>query len=251
MNPFTTRMSGNGWILPVGMFTLVLALMIKMAWLTPGNISARIGLLPSDQASRVRANYGAAEEESKKLQGEIVKLREDKTRLENAMGGQTKQAEVLNESLQESKLFAGLSEVEGPGIVITLKDSETAAKQGLGGGDQIIHDIDVLRVVNELWAAGAEAVSVNNRRAASSTSYRCVGPVIHVDGVPIASPVTIRAIGDGPTLLGGLNMPLGVLAEIRTADPSMVQTEVLKMLRLPAYQGATTRKYATIPKDSQ
>ena len=146
---------------------------------------------------------------------------------------------------------AGLSEVEGPGIVITLKDSEAAAKQGLGGGDQIIHDIDVLRVVNELWAAGAEAVSVNNRRAAYSTSYRCVGPVIHVDGVPIASPVTIRAIGDGPTLLGGLNMPLGVLAEIRTSDPSMVQAEVLKMMRLPAYQGATTRKYATIPKDSQ
>lgn len=251
MNPFTTRVSGKGWVLPVGIFSLVLFMMIRLAWLTPGNLSTRIGLLPSDQASRVRANYADAEEESKKLQGEIVKLREEKTRLENAMGGQTKQATVLNESLQEAKLFAGLSEVEGPGIVITLKDSAAAAKQGLGGGDQIIHDIDVLRVVNELWAAGAEAVSVNNRRAAYSTSYRCVGPVIHVDGVPIASPVTIRAIGDGPTLMGGLNMPLGVLAEIRSADPAMVQIEVLKTMRLPAYQGATSRKYATIPKDAQ
>ncbi len=249
MNPFTTRMSGNAWILPVGVFILVLFLMIKMAWLTKDNLGTRIPLLTSDQANRVKANYADAEEEGKKLQNEILKLREDKTRLENAMGGQTKQAAVLNESLQDAKLFGGLTEVEGPGIVVTLKDSTAAGNQGFGGDDQIIHDVDVLRVVNELWASGAEAVSVNNRRAAYSTSYRCVGPVIHVDGVPISSPVTIRAIGDGPTLMGGLNLPLGVLAQIRTSDPAMVQLEVLKTIRLPAYQGVTTRRYATIPKD--
>lgn len=251
MNPFVTRMTGNAWVLPVGLFSLILLLMIKMAWLTPGNLPGRIGLLPSDQQNRVRATYADAEEEGKKLEEEIAKLRDEKTKLENAIGSQTKQAEVLNENLQEAKIFAGLTEVEGPGILVTLKDSEKAVQQGLGGGDQIIHDIDVLRVVNELWASGAEAISVNNRRVAYSSSFRCVGPVIHVDGVPISSPVTIRAIGDAPTLMGGLNLPLGVLAEIRSADPAMVQLEGLKTLRLPAYQGATTRKYATVPKDAQ
>jgi len=251
MNPFVTRISGNSWVLPVGIFFLILILMIKMAWLTPGNLGTRLVLLPSDQQSRVRATFADAEEDGKKLQEEIAKLREEKTKLENAMGSQTQQTQVLNESLQQAKVFAGLTELEGPGLVVTLKDSESPAMQGVGGNDLIVHDIDVLRVVNELWAAGAEAVSVNNRRVACSSSFRCVGPVVHVDGVPISSPVTIRAIGDGPTLRGGLNMPLGVLAEIRSSDPAMVQIETVKALRLPSYQGATTRRYSAIPKDAQ
>ena len=45
---------------------------------------------------------------------------------------------------------------------------------------QIIHDTDVLRVVNELWNAGAEAVTVNNRRVGPGTNYRCVGTTILV-----------------------------------------------------------------------
>jgi uncharacterized protein YlxW (UPF0749 family) len=110
--------------------------------------------------------------------------------------------------------------------------------------DAVIHDRDVLHVTNELFASGAEAVSVNNHRVAASSSLRCVGTTILINDVKIASPIVIRAIGDPETLYGAMDMPGGVLSEIRVYDPAMVQLEKAKDLRLPAYVGTTDRKWA-------
>lgn len=252
MNPFLSRFTGNDWVLPVSTLSLVLGLMMSMAWLTSKASSDRIRSLdPSQQQRILSPNFTMAEEYSK-LSKEVQKLQADKTRLENAIGDQTKQTEVLNDGLQEVKTFAGLTEVEGPGIVVTLRDDPSATNTGIGGGDDIIHDVDVLKVVNELWAAGAEAISVNKHRIVGNSSFRCVGPVIHVDNVPISSPVRIQAIGDSDTLAGAMSLPLGVLAEIRqTGDPSMATVEKVQKHRLPAYAGPTTRRLASPVKENK
>ena len=114
--------------------------------------------------------------------------------------------------------------------------------------NSIIHDDDVLKVVNELWASGAEAISVNNHRVSIGTSFRCVGPTILVDGARIASPVVIRAIGDPDTLQGGLDIPGGILAQLREQDPAMVQIEKVKKHVLPAYTGSTQHTLLSVPK---
>lgn len=245
MNPFLNRATGAPWVLPVSVLSLVLGFMLMLAWLPPKRDIGRN--LSNDPDLEFRLNSAQIEEsvreEYLRMSQEVKKLREEKTTLENAIGDQTRQSKVLNESLQETKLFAGWTEVEGPGVTITLKDSER-----LGGGvpsnDLIVHDVDVLRVVNELKGSGAEAIAVANQRVIGRTSIRCVGPTIQVDGVPVASPVRIRAIGDPDTLMGGLNLRNGVLDEIRQADPSMVAIERAERLHLPAYTGATTNKYA-------
>ncbi|MBI1757250.1 MAG: DUF881 domain-containing protein [Fimbriimonas ginsengisoli] len=245
---FATRISHNSWVVPVTAMCLVLGFMMSLAWVTGKNRETRTPYLAGDQQERVLAAPAEFEARFAKLQVEVNKLRSDKTKLENALASQTGTAKVLNESLQDVKAFAGLTEADGPGVVITLQDSNRPPALGI---DVIIHDIDVLRVVNEIWASGADAISVNNHRVASTSSIRCVGPVIHVDGVPIASPVVIRAIGDTDTLLGAMNMPLSVLSEIRGTDPAMVRTERAKRLHLPAYAGPTTRRFATVPKDKK
>lgn len=251
MNPFRSRFSGNDWVIPVSGLSVVLGLMMSLTWLTGNAASERIKELDTDQQERILTPSIHMIEEYSKLSAEVQKLREDKTRLENAMGDATKQTKVLNDSLQEVKDFTGLTELEGPGVVVVLRDS-TKATNSIGGGDDIIHDVDVLKIVNELWAAGAEAISVNKHRIVGSSSFRCVGPVIHVDNVPISSPVRIQAIGDSDTLAGALSMPLGVIAEIRqTGDPSMAVVEKVQMQRLPAYTGVTTRKHASPVKESK
>lgn len=249
MNPFRSRFSGNDWVLPVSALSVILGLMTSLTWLTNNAASERIKELDTDQQRRILSPSIDMIDEYAKLTREVQKLREDKTRLENAMGDATKQTKVLNDSLQEVKDFAGLTEVEGPGVVVTLKDSPKATNS-IGGGDDIIHDIDVLKVVNELWAAGAEGVAVNKHRIVGSSSFRCVGPVIHVDNVPIASPVRIQAIGDADTLGGALALPLGVIAEIRQTDPAMAVVEKVQKQRLPAYTGVTTRRNAVPVKES-
>ncbi len=246
MNPFVSRLSNERWIIPVSVMCLVLGFMISLAWVTNETRSSRKYFLNPDQGHRI--NEATVDLEAfQNLSSEVSKLQKEKTDLENALASRDGQSKILNDNLQEVKVFAGVTEVDGPGVMITLKDFTRTS--GMGGQlavtpDSIIHDTDVLRVVNELYASGAEAVSVNHHRVAGATSFRCVGPTILVNDVKIASPVIIRAIGDSPTLQGAMNLPGGVLAEIRQADPSMVQIDVVKKMTLPAYVGPTARKFA-------
>nr|WP_242949532.1 DUF881 domain-containing protein [Clostridium pasteurianum] len=61
---------------------------------------------------------------------------------------------------------------------------------------KLIHNYDVSYVVNDLQLAGAEAISVNGQRIASTTEIYCIGAFIRVNGVQVASPFYIDAIGD-------------------------------------------------------
>lgn len=227
---------------PVSIMALVLGAMINMAWITSKTRSERIRDLGPSQIDRLRGGTLDMLEEYKKTSAEVSRLREEKTRLENAMGSNNKQSDLLNKGLQDAKEFAGLTPVSGPGVKITLSDSKS--EKGVFSQDVIIHDVDVLKTVNELWAAGAEAISVNDHRVVGRSSFRCVGPVIHVDNVPVASPIVIKAIGDSDALFGGLSLPMGVLSEIQQTDPAMVKIEKLKSMALPPFTGNTERKFA-------
>lgn len=255
MNPFVTRFNNQPWIWPITGMCLVLGFMISMAWVNETNRSSRIGFVSGDQRSRISASISdpvAAQE----MEAEIKKLRAEKTKLENAIGTQDSQTKALNDSLQETKAFAGLTEMEGPGIVVTLKDDPNATANngmptGLLSSDQIIHDTDVLRVVNELFSGGAEAISVDGIRVAAGSSFRCVGPTILVNDMKIAAPIVIEAVGDPNELYGGMNLPGGVLQEIRQQNPAMVTVEKAKKLRLTAFVGNTAKRLAKVPKDKK
>jgi uncharacterized protein YlxW (UPF0749 family) len=105
--------------------------------------------------------------------------------------------------------------------------------------------------VNELWNAGAEAVAVAGNRIAPRSSIRCVGSVIHVNDQPVSSPLVIEAIGDPKVLASAMNLKGGAMQELRDLDPGMVQVDIAKKLKLPAYTGPTSRKYVTVPKESK
>jgi uncharacterized protein YlxW (UPF0749 family) len=245
-NPFAKHVNTRSWEWPVSIVSLLLGVMISLAWINQKTQASRSAQLPAD----VRRRYFEGRldlDELTKLSNEVSRLREENTKLQNAMADSSKQSKVLNESLQETKLFSGLTDVEGPGLTITLRDSE---KEDMGAPeDRIIHDGDVLRTVNELWASGAEAIEVNGHRVVGNTSFRCVGPVIHVEGVPIASPVMIRVIGDTKTLEGAMKLPGGVLDELRTQDPDMVQIDRVTKHRFKAYSGNTARRYLKVPEE--
>ena len=84
-----------------------------------------------------------------------------------------------------------------------------------------------MSIVNELRAAGAEAISVNGERILSTTAIRCVGPTIQINGTKVASPFHIKAIGNAKYLESALNIrggvvdnlrSYGILVEIATSD---------------------------------
>jgi uncharacterized protein YlxW (UPF0749 family) len=231
---------------------LVLGFMVSVAWVTKENRTSRSTFLRADQRARVSESVVDLEA-FEQITDEVKKLQLEKTRLENALSKNGEDGKVLNTSLQEMKSFAGLTAVEGPGILVSLSDS-SKSETGFGGQtavnpDAIVHDKDVLHTVNELFASGAEAVSVNDLRVSPTSSFRCVGTTILVNDVKIATPVRVRAIGDPNTLFGAMNMPGGSLSEIRMFDSAMVQIEKVKMQQLPAYTGTTQRRFAKVPKE--
>ncbi len=253
MNPFASRFNSQNWVLPVSIMCLVLGFMISLAWVTKDNRSSRFSLLGPDQRERV--NQATVDIEAfQQLSAEVSKLRLEKTELENGLAKRGEEGSILNKSLQELKVFAGTTKVAGPGVVITLRDSpkaqsDFAANNGNFLPDTVVHDDDVLKVVNELYASGAEAISVNGHRVAGATSFRCVGPTILVNDVKIAPPVVIRAIGDADTLYGGMNLAGGILSIVRTEESSMVHIEKVKDQELPAFVGKTSSRFLKVPEE--
>lgn len=166
--------------------------------------SALVGMLTQGQAQL---------EEQK---AEIERLREKVTRYEEDASGERGLAQLMSEELRNNRIALGLLSVKGPGVELVLGDSTMKGDDGIGGQDAfVIHDFDLLQIANELWAAGAEAVSLNGQRLSAGSAITCSGRLIEVNKVAIASPFTLLAIGDRGNLTSALNIRDGALDRLR------------------------------------
>jgi uncharacterized protein YlxW (UPF0749 family) len=92
--------------------------------------------------------------------------------------------------------------VTGPGLLVTLANADPKADEDPVGGTpeedprERVMDGDLQLVVNALWAAGAEAVSINGQRLGPTTAIRFAGEAVLVDFRPVMNPYEISAIGD-------------------------------------------------------
>ena len=115
----------------------------------------------------------------------------------------------LQSELEQLRLFSGLTEVQGVGIVVTMNDSST--KKGGDSNAYLVHAEDILSVINELNVGGAEAISINGQRIVGKTSVSCAGSIVMVNGERVAAPFEILAVGDGDILQSALKFPGGVV----------------------------------------
>jgi uncharacterized protein YlxW (UPF0749 family) len=105
-------------------------------------------------------------------------------------------------------VLSGAVEVHGPGVELVVNDSKNAGQGGDGDARETsgfsdtgrVRDRDMQRVVNGLWASGAEAVSINGQRLTALSAIRAAGDAILVDNKPLAPPYTVFAVGDGQRL---------------------------------------------------
>lgn len=146
----------------------------------------------------------------------------------------------MNNTINSLSVLAGSSDLKGEGIIITLTDGDNATT---ANSNALVHDSDILTVVNELQAAGAEAISVNNQRIISTSAIRCVGPVIQVNYQKVASPFKIRAIGNSQYLESAMNIKNGIVDTLEKIGINITversnEVEILK------YDGTFTTKYA-------
>ena len=133
-------------------------------------------------------------------------------------------------------LLAGTTDVHGEGIIITLYDGNLPESS-------IVHDSDVLTVVNELRVAGAEAISVNEQRIITTSAIRCVGTVIQVNYQKVAAPFVIKAIGNAQYLESALTIKNGVV-DVLNGYGLKVTLSRETNINIPKYEGALSFNFA-------
>ena len=138
---------------------------------------------------------------------------------------------------------AALIPLAGEGVIVHMDDSTKTVKAGENPNLYVIHDDDLLRVINELRAAGAEAISVNGQRLTGISEIRCAGPTLSVNNVRSSAPVEIRAIGDKKSLESALRMRGGV-AETLGVWGIQIDIKTSDNVYIPPYRGSIRQTYA-------
>lgn len=152
-----------------------------------GASTSRAATAGAEERADLVSRIDAAETELDSLRARSEDLSRQNEALETAVGGLDPAQSALRDHLA---VQAGTSAVTGPGVRVSLSDGP----DDVAGGEVV--DADLRVVVNGLWHAGAEAVSVNGYRVTGQTAIRNAGDAITVNYRSISPPYVIEAIGD-------------------------------------------------------
>lgn len=191
-----------------------------------------------DSVLKLKEKYDSAYALVEKNEKEIEILRQQAlTSDENA--------EEIKTNLEQYDLYLGKTDVKGPGIIITVADADLSG--GLRGDSytSIVHDEDLVEIVNALKNAGAEAISINGERITNTTAITCIGNVVKINGEKVGSPFEIKAIGLTAKLYGSLTMPYGYI-DILKRDGVQVTIEQVEKdtIVIPKFNGVYKFEYA-------
>ncbi len=184
---------------------------------------------------KYKEKYDNMVEDLEEAEAELESERQSAT--ENDSELQQKESEIT-----EGNKIIGLTEVTGPGVIVTLSDSTKDASSSLDPSSLLVHDTDVLSVINELKNAGAEAISINDQRIVSTTGIICGGNIIEINGEKVGAPFVIKAIGL-PEQLAALDRQGGYLDILRGYSIG-VNLERSDSITIPGYTGTITYEYA-------
>lgn len=193
--------------LSIGLVCLALGLMLTLQF---RNVQNYGGILSVQRAQELASELKDARAQRESLQ-EMVREYENRIKeYEESAARVSVVAEGMRDDLEKARLLAGLTDVEGPGIMVTLSETQQEPEFSIF----YIHYDKLLKVLNELNAAGAEAVSINEQRVIATTEIRLAGSHININYQRFAPPFVFKAVGDPQTLEAALKLKGGIAEEL-------------------------------------
>ncbi|WP_229698230.1 DUF881 domain-containing protein [Wenjunlia tyrosinilytica] len=194
----------------------------------------------SDQ-SRLR---GARQEDLVRILDELdsrnQRLGEDKrdlesqrTELENSSNQAAAARKQSQKKANELGVLAGSVAAQGPGITLTINDA----------GGHVRADM-LLDTLQELRAAGAEAIQINDVRVVADTFFSddLKSGGVEIDGRRVSQPYRFKVIGNPQDLEPALNIPGGVVqsmekeqASVEVARSEKIVVSALRQAKKPDY----------------
>lgn len=179
------------------------------------------------------------------LRAQVLDARAAIQQLEAAGVGGAAVTTDLNDQLGAARIAAGLVAISGPGIVIQLADSNLPVPADGNDRDYLVSGQDVQTVVEQLWLAGAEGISINGERVVVSTAIVDIGGSVLVNSAYVAAPYQVSAIA-APGVLDRLTKQPGFVDFIRARAETFgigVQYATPDSVDLPAYAGSVNLRY--------
>ena len=180
------------------------------------------------------------------LKARILELRAKIQTVETQGQGSAATVKDLNTQLQQARIAAGLIPLTGSGIVIQLDDSKEPVPPGGSQADYLVGSRDIRVVVEELWNAGAEAISVNGERLTTSTAIIDVGSSVLVNSAYLTPPYQVSALG-APDLYQKLSASPAFVDFVRARGAGYgIQISVAEpqSVDIPAFVGTVTLRYS-------
>jgi uncharacterized protein YlxW (UPF0749 family) len=218
---------------------------------TMGILFLVLGLIISTQSKKHAELQMAQLPVERQLNGMVALLKETQnkkadletefTKLKNQvrmMNNTSSSEDITNRQLKSLYQIAGLTPMNGEGVVIKLNDEQpnkNISSSELMSNDGLVHSEDLLKLINELKAAGAKAIAINNQRLVTTSEIVTAGNNILVNQAKLSPPYVIKAIGETNTMSSALKIRGGIMEYLEVYGIK-VTIEKKDNVSIPAYK---------------
>lgn len=222
----------------IACFALMLVMFMQFKVVQQTDITA----IETMRESELRLELSSWNEKYNELSQRYDEISAKIQEYKNEKESDAKTAQLLEEELEQLNEVLGKTDVEGEGIVIQIIDKK---------GNEISEDVTVesitstelLTIVNELFAAGAEAISLNGHRIISMSAIYEIGTeYLKVNGEKISSPYIINAIGNSDYLKGAVSGKGGGVDELKELGHE-TSVDISKKIKIEKYEKDMNTKY--------
>ena len=242
------RMKINSFTILV--FCLIAGLAIALQ-ISNVQYSDGIGLISVNEVKNYEEKLQEIRKEKESARQALSKIESEKMKIEEDITNESFYLKAQIADLEKYKMSAGVYDVKGPGIVITINEPDYIKEYGLEGESNILPNYHLLLgLVNYLRKSGAEAISINDQRIIATTEFNYVGDAIYINRLPTVPPYSINAIGDPDTMEPLLNIRYGILDVMRNQYGLKVHLEKREEIEMPRYYNNLNFKYAKPVEDN-
>jgi len=226
----------------IGLLAMFIGLVISIQ-ITTTQGADQGGLIPVAKAQgyleelkKVRAEKDAALQQLNELEERLNKIEKEKADEDFFLKG-------LVTDLEKYKMAAGVVDVKGPGVAITVDDPIPTDEYSEEYSVIMLRYELLLSLVNKLKDAGAEAISINGQRIIATTEISLAGDNVNINTIPTAPPYIIKAIGNPDTIESTLTIRFGIIEQMKSYN---LRITIVKLdeVEIPRYSGVLTYRYA-------
>lgn len=220
-------------------FILTLAIAIQMKTIKNSNLV----VTETSENTELQNNAIKWKEKYEQTISELEKAEKSLNDIRTKATESNPEAIEKQENLIKNNTLLGQTDVNGPGVIVTLTDNEGTTNETIGITedirDYLVHDSNLREVIRKLKTSGAEAICVNDQRVVFPTAITCSGNVIRVNNQRIGSPFVIKAIGSPELLYGNLEP---VIKELNDSG-IIVKIEKKDNIEINKYNGIINQTY--------